>query len=269
MRDPNLLQDGNLLKLSDAAIQSAKDYNVIPDIYFDDYIFNALYVLKDRNLDVAAWNYYMSGRTSAEKIRDIVALHRHRKIQLEKLDMPISMLDFASGYGCVTRHMQNIFPNINVVAMDIHEKAYHFNKDNLGLSVARSQTKPEDVQPFLEFDVVFALSFFSHMPKARFFPWLEKLTEFVKPGGLLIFTTHGQETHKTQMSHVGLDEDGYGFISDSEQFDLSTEDYIHAVTYPKFVLKEIEKLESMDLRMYFKAFWWLHQDAYVLQKIPA
>ena len=266
MRDPNLVKDGHLLKLSRAALQSAQDYRVIPDIHFDDFIFNALYVITEKNLDLAAWNYYMSGRTSAEKIRDIVALHHHLKIQQDQLETPISMLDFASGYGCVTRHMRNIFPNINIVAMDIHEKAYQFNRDHLGLKAAMSQTKPEGVKPFFAFDVVFALSFFSHLPKQRFFPWLKKLTEFVKPGGLLLFTTHGQESHRTQMPQVKLDEDGYGFIPESEQFDLSTEDYIHAVTYPNFVLREVEKLEGMDLRMFFKAFWWLHQDAYVLQK---
>jgi 2-polyprenyl-3-methyl-5-hydroxy-6-metoxy-1,4-benzoquinol methylase len=149
-------------------MQAARDYRVTADIHYDDYIFNTLYMLKGKNLESGARHYYLSGRTSAEKIRDIVALHRHMKLPLDRLDMPISILDFASGYGCVSRHMRNVFPNSNVVAMDIHEKAYYFNTENLGVKAAISRTQPEDVETFFEFDVVFALSFFSHIPKKGF-----------------------------------------------------------------------------------------------------
>jgi hypothetical protein len=98
---------------------------------------------------------------------------------------------------------------------------------------------------------------------------LKKLSEFVRPGGPP--DLHDAWAGKSQNPDAAADS-GRRWLrlySESEQFDLSTVDYFHAVTYPKFVLREIEKLPRMDLNMFFKAFWWRHQDAYVLQKWPA
>jgi hypothetical protein len=96
--------------------------------------------------------------------------------------------------------------------------------------------------------------------------WLDKLTEFVKPGGLLIFTTHGETSHKKHMPHIVVDDDGYGFIAESEQFDLSTSNYGHAVTYKNFTLEMINQLGGVNLVEFREAFWWTHQDTYVLRK---
>lgn len=257
---PELARNGYIFDLGDSA-SSAKVFNVISDIHVEDYVFNALYShIYKKNFDKAVEIYFHSGRYSANNIRDLVEHHYGQQ------DRTLSFLDFASGYGCVARHFKEVIPSAQVVAMDIHEKAFYFNQHNLKLSAVVSSTNPAEASANGQFDVVFSLSFFSHMPRATQLPWLKKLSEFVMPGGMLIFTTHGETSHRTQMPHIPVDEDGFGFIAESEQFDLSTATYGHAVTYKKFMLIQIEQLSNMTLAKLGEGFWWTHQDTYVLTK---
>jgi 2-polyprenyl-3-methyl-5-hydroxy-6-metoxy-1,4-benzoquinol methylase len=260
---PELKKIGYLLHLSQHEIHVAAQYNIVPDLHVEDYVFNALYSHSyAKEFDKAFDAYCQSGRVSAVNIADII----NRHLEPSRSGHPITFLDFASGYGCVSRHFRNVFPGSPVVAMDIHDHAFYFNTGHLKIDAAISHTVPANVAIFSRFDVVFALSFFSHMPRATQLLWLDKLTEFVKPGGLLIFTTHGETSHKKHMPHIVVDGDGYGFIAESEQFDLSTSDYGHAVTYKNFTLEMINQLGGVNLVEFREAFWWTHQDTYVLRK---
>jgi SAM-dependent methyltransferase len=254
---------GDLIDLSDRAIARAEAYHVASAIHFDDLIFAALYTVSpDKNLDHVADTYYLSGRTSAERVRDIVALYHVER----GCDGPLKILDFASGYGCVSRHIRNVVPSGKVVACDIHPAACDFHRQHLGIEAMQSVFEPERLTVQADFDVVVAISFFSHLPKRSFVPWLRKLGQFVKPNGILIFTTHGMQVHRASMPTVKVDRDGYGLIRDSEQFDIPLDYYIHAVTYPKFVHRAIEQVSDFELMMQFWSFWWLAQDTYVLRR---
>ncbi len=48
-------------------------------------------------------------------------------------DRPFDLLEFASGYGCVTRHFKNTMPNARVVASDIHPQAMDFVESHLAV----------------------------------------------------------------------------------------------------------------------------------------
>jgi SAM-dependent methyltransferase len=41
------------------------------------------------------------------------------------------------------------------------------------------------------FDLVYALSVFTHLPEAMQFAWLRELARITQPGGYLLLTTHG------------------------------------------------------------------------------
>jgi 2-polyprenyl-3-methyl-5-hydroxy-6-metoxy-1,4-benzoquinol methylase len=209
---------------------------------------------------VACESYYRNGNIGATKVRDLIAKHIHG-------DLVERILDFASGYGCVSRHFKNVMPNTSLTAMDIHEHAYHFNKMHFGVDAIVSSEDPVGVNVPHLFDVVFALSFFSHMPDRIFAVWLGKLSSFVRLGGIVIFTTHGETTHNNVIKHISVNNEGYGFISDSEQFDLSTESYGHAITYSKYVLDKIKMLPHMKLVESIPGDWWGHQDVFILKRV--
>jgi SAM-dependent methyltransferase len=134
----------------------------------------------------AANYYFADGAESARKLGRIVADHvvaqPHRRPRL---------LEFASGYGMVSRHLPSAIPEIDVLSCDIHPAAIDFVRDELGGTATLSKHQPEDVSFDEPFDVVFALSFFSHMPATSFGRWLAALYRAVRPGGVLAFTTHG------------------------------------------------------------------------------
>lgn len=253
--------EGYLLKLTDEIEARAQEYDVVPDIHFEDYVFNATYEYYKKDFDFSAKHYYLNGNTSAVRVRELSDTHLVPTGKQVR-----TILDFASGYGCVSRHLKNLFPDARAVPMDIHEKAYWFNRQNLGLEGRVSKPSPQELDLSEQFDIVFALSFFSHMPDHIFATWMQKLAGLVSPGGMLIFTTHGETSHKTQMPHIEIDERGYGFIFESEQFDLPTSDYGHAVSYAPYVRERIAQLKDMTLVAEHPGLWWTHQDTYVLLK---
>lgn len=264
---PTMSERANyLLDSGEIGPAMAGKYGVSADIHVDDHIFGYLLGLYGQDLQKTLDIYLNSGKTSSEKIRDLIAELQGAKVVDGKITDPMTILDFASGYGCVARHFKNVIPQGKLVAIDIHDKAMYFNTAHLGVQAVVSDVNPARVNPFFQFDVVFALSFFSHMPKERIGPWLDKLTQFVKVGGLLMFTTHGTTTHRDHLAHMKVDHDGYAFEKTSEQKDLSLDDYGNAITYPLLIFKELNRLRDIELVMFRAAAWWTHQDLYVVRK---
>ncbi len=84
--------------------------------------------------------YYLTdGRRSAERLQEVFRGHS-KLLESESFDL----LEFASGYGCVSRHLPRVLPNANIVACDIHPQAMAFIRDELGLPVAMSHSDPEE-----------------------------------------------------------------------------------------------------------------------------
>jgi SAM-dependent methyltransferase len=258
--------DGERVRLVPEELAAARDYGVAPDIHRDDYIFRTLCALFDGDRRRAYAHYLLSGRTSAEKVRDLVARHWPLPAADGAIAERLLMLDFAAGYGGATRHFKALFPRATVAPMDIHAQAFRFNRDVLHLPAMLSHVDPRKLDLPHRFDVIFALSFFSHLPRRTFGLWLSKLAELTRVDGLLIFTTHGETSHRTLLPHVAVDGDGFGFIAESEQLDLSTADYGHAVTYQSAVRHEIDRVATLKLLEVLPAHWWTHQDAYVLRR---
>jgi hypothetical protein len=71
------------------------------------------------------------------------------------------------------------------------------------------------------------------------------------------------------MPDVVVDAHGYGMMETSEQFDLSTDFYIHAITYPAYVEAMVSSLKGLKLLNYSEGFWFGHQDMYVLRNVAS
>src|SRR5262249_49917485 len=110
-----------------------------------------------------------------------------------------------------------------------------------------------------KYDVSFALSFFSHMPETTWPHWLAALLETVKPGGLLIFTTHGRASAKFFGEPV-LSDTGFWFRAESEQKDLEVSEYGQTIVTPGYVFQQISTLPTAWPCFFQQAYWWDHQD---------
>ncbi len=266
LRTPKRLSDEDVAKLledyKEVREAQAKKWGVSPEIHVQDLLFRFVHNHPNfaGRLDQAIEYYFSDGHNSAEKLRHILitkcGYDERQKVRL---------LEFASGFGGVTRHIPIVIPYADVVASDIHAQAINFIKNILKIPAVISTSRPEEFVTSEKFDVVFALSFFSHMPKNTFSDWLSKLASLLNPNGYLIFTTHGKISTK-HFQKFDFDEDGFYFKPEGDQFDLNPLEYGLTCTLPRFVIKQIFNNPDLSLDFFQEGYWWEHQDLYVVRK---
>jgi SAM-dependent methyltransferase len=252
--------------------QTAQTFGVKSDIHPKDLMFQ-FYLKQDQDFQtggIGVRSYFESGRESAQRIDDLI--HRFAAPNQRRLNI----LEFASGYGCVTRHLEYSNHNHHTIACDIHPEAIEFLERVMGVEAILSEAVPEKFHPRHSFQVIFAISFFSHMPNMTWGRWLRTLVDLLSENGILIFTTHGEKIARTWRADKGIsdywgeivfDESGYWFRPETEQHDLPTDEYGTTLVTPLYVTNRISEIKAASLLFFQEGFWWGGQDTYVVQKI--
>lgn len=252
--------DNKIELYKENARYSAEKYSVRCEIHPSDFIFDFLINNQSFPDRASAVNYYFSDAdNSARKLKSFLDSICGFQGKL------VSLLEFASGYGCVTRHLAKILPNTHVTSCDIHNEAVTFINETLDVKAIVSNTIPELFRTPEKYNAVFALSFFSHMPDITWGRWLAALSDKCICGGYLIFTTHGLQSMRCFVDPV-LDERGYWFNASSEQHDLDTKDYGQTIVTRDYVEKRVSACPELELVYYEEAGWWGHQDLYIVKK---
>jgi SAM-dependent methyltransferase len=234
----------------------AAKYGVSDAIGSDDFMFWFFFDHLQRNKLNAIETYFRTGADSALTLNSEVRAYLSRD--------PVSLLEFASGYGRVTRHLPKMFPSTQITACDVHPAAMAFIRNELRIDAEGSSHDPETFRMDRKFEVVFALSFFSHMPADSWEKWLGRLASLVLPNGLLIFSTHGLASAKA-MGDPPVDGSGFWFTPSSEQKDLSGSEYGNTITTFDFVYGKFRKILHLHFLKYQESFW-AHQDHYVFAR---
>lgn len=239
-------------------VAAARRHGVEPVCHPQDFIYKFVVTHPGFKEIGAAVDYYFDdGARSAQKLADLLK-------ELQVARRPIRLLEFASGYGCVSRHLKKN-GDLSIVACDIHPQAIEFLTNKLGVRAVMSAHQPEGLSLGELFDAVFALSFFSHMPRATWGQWVRALFSQVKPGGYLIFTTHGMASRQWHQNPE-MPPDGFWFTPSSEQDDLDAAEYGSTIVTPEFVRQEVRAQTGEDIFEHRYAFWWEHQDLYIVKK---
>lgn len=186
------------------------------------------------------------------------------QVQRPLLKMP-TVLEFASGHGRFTRHLVKAVGAQRVTVSDIVEDAVQFACSNFGVQGFVSSSVPEQLRWPRQYDLVFVLSLFSHLPRATWGRWLQALKGAVAPGGLLVFSTHGVKA--ANFHHVQMDESGFFFTPSSESRAIDGQEYGTTFTSPEFVAAQVSQEWGKETLIHSSmVHFWNHQDAYVLQK---
>jgi SAM-dependent methyltransferase len=120
--------------------------------------------------------------------QSIVNLLRKNGVDLETIE-PI--LDFGCGCGRVSRHWQKI--GKRVYGVDYNEKLVAWCQENLPFGhFSTNQLQPPLDFADSTFGLAYALSVFTHLPEEVQLAWIQELSRVIKPGGYLVFTTHGE-----------------------------------------------------------------------------
>lgn len=133
--------------------------------------------------DDAEW-FLTAGGRAAESLTAVlakagVALHQCRNI-----------LDFGCGCGRVIRHLRHLPADLhgcdtNPVAVDWCDENLPFGRFAVNALESPLEYDAES------FDLVYALSVFTHLPRDLQSWWMRELRRVLKPGGVLVLSLHG------------------------------------------------------------------------------
>jgi SAM-dependent methyltransferase len=145
-------------------------------------------LMNNHSFDEAVKDYFSIGLTTFETLDTLVLSKMGCK-----LSQVGSILDFGSGYGRVSRYL--IESNPNTFCCDFKNGASNFCQEHLGLSAINFD---HFWSRAFAFDIIYAGSLFSHLPLSLFDKYILKLFDSLKPGGLLIFSTHNARNTKSK-----------------------------------------------------------------------
>ena len=135
--------------------------------------------------------FYPTGHVAVQQIRALLA---GVGTQLESFE---TILDFGCGCGRVLLALHNEgLPPGALFGSDLDQEAMNWCAANLGPAATFewNGNLPPTRYPGEKFDLVYAISVFTHLPEEHQFAWLAELRRIIKPGGFLIATVHGPTT---------------------------------------------------------------------------
>jgi SAM-dependent methyltransferase len=103
-----------------------------------------------------------------------------------------SVLDFGSGYGRVYRALAAGFPGAQLTACDLMADAAKFCATTFGGDWVVSNEDLAAITLPRRYDLVWLGSVFTHLPAHRWHMLLDFLADATATGGLVVFTTHGE-----------------------------------------------------------------------------
>jgi SAM-dependent methyltransferase len=175
--------------------------------------------------DRALFAYFRSGESIAR------TLERTLSWRFGEAAAAGPVLDFASGYGRVTRFLRRWVPAESLRVSDVYTDALRFQEERLGVRGYPSTVRPEELSIPERFGAVLVTSLFTHLPEERFVGWLRALLGLLRPGGLLAFSVHDEALVVGRAVPAG----GMLFEPLSESRSLDANDYGSAWVTEAFV----------------------------------
>jgi SAM-dependent methyltransferase len=149
---------------------------------------------------------------------------------------PETWLDFGCGCGRVARYLLGSARIGSVCGVDVDPVHIRWLQDHLPGEWHRIPPKPPTSLESGRFDVIAAVSVFTHLDEPDQDEWLAELARLLRPGGFLLATTHGFGLTKACLGirpeDLGrLDSTGYLFVPApgavfSDQAAFHTEAYL-------------------------------------------
>ena len=239
--------------------EMGRKYKVAPDIHEQDLLLK--YILA-KSGPKALESYFHGGHQNAAQVGNLVN-------RLFPNGGSIKILEFASGYGRVTRHLRTQLPEHQLAASDIHPAACRFVLEKIGVETYCSHTNPESLEVGGDYDLIVVLSLFSHLPPRTFGRWLAALYGKLRVGGYLMVTANGPASMERFPIHAKgySPRRGFGYRGLSDQGDLDPRDYgTMVVSLPYFAQTVADAIPTARIVSFASGAWFASQDEWVIRR---
>lgn len=222
-----------------------------------DEMYTYLLNLYHGNNGQAILEYLSTGQQSMNVIKQICewGFHGFQNIS--------TFLDFASGYGRLTRFLVQELSPEKIWIADIYTDAVKFQEEQFGVHCITSVNSPTEFNVDMKYDCIFVGSLFSHLPPESFFEWLRKLYDLLSSNGILIFSVHDSAVSPDNLQ---IGEEGFLFLQHSESATLDKNEY-GTMYVNEFFVGEAIKSVTGNLNFFRKPRGlWGFQDIYIVGK---
>ncbi|WP_309644158.1 class I SAM-dependent methyltransferase, partial [Phenylobacterium sp.] len=182
----------------------------------DEMFFKAILPNYEGDASISAFKFVESTLRHFDAYRQIVdgALGGFPKLG--------TVLDFASGWGRLTRVLEQRLKPRQIFVGDIYHDAVAWQEKTFGVTGVYSAPDPDGFKHGGVHDLIFVGSMFSHLPDGLFQRWLAKLHGFLGPKGVLAFSVHDEAILPAGQA---MDASGLTYLRFSESGSLDLEIY--------------------------------------------
>ena len=200
---------------------------------------------------VATEGYNRIGSTACDLIEDALALTNRSLSDIN------SVLDYGSGYGRVIRVLVDRISAEKISVFDVDRNAVEFCAKEFQVNPLYLPKKgcwDFHSVPFQSYDVIWLGSVFTHLSKAYTVETIQLLANIIKPGGVIVFTTHGDKTF------LRLSEGYYGERMQSYAPSIKNEYTNNGFSFVPYLKSEIDVLPFDFVRKDDFGMTWMSRD---------
>lgn len=204
-------------------------------------------------------HYWAAGRSALEWIDR----------SLQTADKPCHevkrILDLPCGHGRVLRYLKAAFPWAEITACDLLKDGVDFCADAFGAQPVYSDEDPTKIHLARDaFDLVWVGSLLTHLDADLWPAFLTLFRSSLRPGGVLVFTTHGRNKYAQFTKRKILpsviykyERTGFGYADMP-----GTARYGISLSSAAWVFKQVERLDGMRLALFSERAWDKNQDVF-------
>jgi len=187
-----------------------------------------------------------------------------------------SILDLPCGHGRVMRFLKKAFPEARLTACDLNQSGVDFCVRMFGARPVLSRKEPAVIPLGDSFDLIWCGSLLTHLPEDKWTEFVHFFHRLLRPGGILLFTTHGRQCEADLASgrnRYTLDdrqtaelirqyrERGFGYVDYTGE-----SDYGISLTKPSYIIANFALQPEWELLGFHESRWDGRQDVFCLQR---
>jgi SAM-dependent methyltransferase len=196
-------------------------------------------------------------------------------LQLVRQTTPSSFLDFGSGAGRVTRWLRARFPSACIDCTDIRLADLAFCHEQFCTNTWPSGTDIQELRPPRAYDLIWAGSVLTHLPAADTRKLLFTFVRWLRPNGVVLFSSHGRYAMSRQETgaFTYIDDDLYRRARDGYlQSGYGYSDYPGQMGYGisfitlSWLIEVVGEFPNVTVALISERAWDAHHDVVAFQR---